>query len=120
MARREPSPDLWTDAWLAALAQAHDLEMVTFDRGFRSYSKLKLRLLEPTGLHPLSRPAGDGRRAQRLPMRCHRSSRSFSGSVPTITPLFVKCSSRSAAGSCFGQVGRPAPFGSPLRAKPTQ
>jgi toxin-antitoxin system PIN domain toxin len=46
VARREPSPDLWTDAWLAALAQAHDIEMVTFDRGFRSYSKLKLRLLD--------------------------------------------------------------------------
>ena len=38
---------LWTDAWLAALAQALDCEMVTFDRGFRSFSKLKLRLLEP-------------------------------------------------------------------------
>jgi uncharacterized protein len=49
VARREPSPDLWTDAWLAALAMAHDCEMVTFDRGFRSYSKLKLRLLEPAG-----------------------------------------------------------------------
>jgi predicted nucleic acid-binding protein len=45
--RREPSPDLWTDAWLAALAQAHDCEIVTFDRGFRSFSKLKLRLLAP-------------------------------------------------------------------------
>lgn len=49
VARREPTPDLWTDAWLAALAQAHDCEMVTFDRGFRSFSKLKLRLLEPVG-----------------------------------------------------------------------
>jgi toxin-antitoxin system PIN domain toxin len=49
VARREPTPDLWTDAWLAALAQAHDCEMVTFDRGFRSFSKLKLRLLEPAG-----------------------------------------------------------------------
>ena len=49
VARREPSPDLWTDAWLAALAQAHDCEMVTFDRGFRSFSKLKLRLLELAG-----------------------------------------------------------------------
>lgn len=48
VARREPSPDLWADTWLAALAQAHDIEMVTFDRGFRSHSKLKLRLLEPT------------------------------------------------------------------------
>jgi toxin-antitoxin system PIN domain toxin len=47
VARREPTPDLWTDAWLAALAQAGDCEMVTFDRGFRSFSKLKLRLLEP-------------------------------------------------------------------------
>lgn len=48
VSRRDPSPDLWTDAWLAALAQAYDCEMVTFDRGFRSFSKLKLRLLEPT------------------------------------------------------------------------
>jgi toxin-antitoxin system PIN domain toxin len=47
VARREPSPDLWTDAWLAALAQAHDCEMTTFDRGFRSFARLKLRLLEP-------------------------------------------------------------------------
>ena len=46
IARREPSPHLWTDAWLVALAQAHDCEMVTFDRGFRSFNKLKLRLLE--------------------------------------------------------------------------
>ena len=49
VARREPTPDLWTDAWLAALAQAHDCEMVTFDRGFRSFSQLKLRLLKPAG-----------------------------------------------------------------------
>lgn len=49
VARREPSPDLWTDAWLAALAQAHDCEMATFDRGFRSFTKLKLWLLEPAG-----------------------------------------------------------------------
>ncbi len=47
VSRREPSPDLWTDAWLAALAQALQAEMVTFDRGFRSFSKLKLRLLKP-------------------------------------------------------------------------
>jgi toxin-antitoxin system PIN domain toxin len=45
---REPTPDLWTDAWLAALAQATDCEMATFDRGFRSFAKLKLRLLSPT------------------------------------------------------------------------
>lgn len=47
--RREPSPDLWTDAWLAALAQASDCEMVTFDKGFRSFAKLRLRLLVPAG-----------------------------------------------------------------------
>lgn len=43
---REPTPNLWTHAWLAALAQALDCEMVTFDRGFRSFQNLKLRLLE--------------------------------------------------------------------------
>jgi len=43
--RREPTPDLWTDAWLAAMAQAGDVDMVTFDRGFRSFPKLKLVLL---------------------------------------------------------------------------
>lgn len=43
--RREPTPNLWTDAWLAALAQATDSEVVTFDHGFRSFSKLKLVLL---------------------------------------------------------------------------
>jgi predicted nucleic acid-binding protein len=44
---REPSADLWTDAWLAALAQATDCEMTTFDRGFRSFAHLRLRLLSP-------------------------------------------------------------------------
>jgi toxin-antitoxin system PIN domain toxin len=47
VARRESSPNLWTDAWLAALAQAIDCEMTTFDRSFRSFAKLKLRLLSP-------------------------------------------------------------------------
>lgn len=42
---REPSPDIWTDAWLAALAQSLDCEMVTFDRGFRAFKGLKLQLL---------------------------------------------------------------------------
>lgn len=44
---REPSPNLWTDAWLAALAQATDCEMTTFDKGFRSFAKLRLCLLSP-------------------------------------------------------------------------
>ena len=44
---RQPSPDLWTDAWLVALAQATDCEMITFDRVFLAFNTLKLRLLAP-------------------------------------------------------------------------
>lgn len=43
--RREPTPNLWTDAWLAALARSLECEMVTFDRGFRAFEGLELRLL---------------------------------------------------------------------------
>jgi uncharacterized protein len=43
---RQPTPNLWTDAWLAALAMSLDYEMTTFDRGFKSFRDLKLRLLE--------------------------------------------------------------------------
>jgi toxin-antitoxin system PIN domain toxin len=43
---RDPAPNLWTDAWLAALAMALDYEMTTFDRGFKSFRGLKLRLLQ--------------------------------------------------------------------------
>ena len=43
---RESTPNLWTDAWLAALAMALDYEITTFDRGFKSFRGLKLRLLE--------------------------------------------------------------------------
>lgn len=42
---REPTPNLWTDAWLAALAMSLDCEIATFDRGFKSFRGLKLRLL---------------------------------------------------------------------------
>lgn len=42
---REPTPNLWTDAWLAALALALDCELATFDRGFRSFDGLRLQLL---------------------------------------------------------------------------
>jgi predicted nucleic acid-binding protein len=42
----EPARNLWTDAWLAALALALDYEMTTFDRGFKSFKGLKVRLLE--------------------------------------------------------------------------
>ena len=42
---REPTPNLWADAWLAALAISLNYEMTTFDHGFRSFGGLKLRLL---------------------------------------------------------------------------
>ncbi len=43
---REPTPNLWTDAWLAALAMSLEYEITTFDRGFKSFRGLKLHLLE--------------------------------------------------------------------------
>jgi predicted nucleic acid-binding protein len=49
VARREPTPNLWTDAWLAALALSLDYEMTTFDRGFKSFRGLKVRLLTSPG-----------------------------------------------------------------------
>jgi toxin-antitoxin system PIN domain toxin len=49
VAGREPTPNLWTDAWLAALAQSLDYDLTTFDRGFRSFEDLKLQLLTATG-----------------------------------------------------------------------
>jgi toxin-antitoxin system PIN domain toxin len=42
---RQATPNLWSDAWLAALAQSLDYDLTTFDRGFRSFKNLKLRLL---------------------------------------------------------------------------
>ncbi len=42
---REPTPNLWADAWLAALAQVLDYEVVTFDRGFKSFPDVQVRLL---------------------------------------------------------------------------
>jgi toxin-antitoxin system PIN domain toxin len=44
---REPTPNLWTDAWLAALAWSLDYEMTTFDRGFKSFRGLRVKLLTP-------------------------------------------------------------------------
>ena len=49
VAGREPTPNLWTDAWLAALALSLDYEMTTFDRGFRSFRGLRVTLLSPSG-----------------------------------------------------------------------
>ena len=46
VAGREPTPNLWTDAWLAALARSLDHDVVTFDRGFKSFEGIKLNLLQ--------------------------------------------------------------------------
>lgn len=35
------SPKVWSDAYLAAFAQAADMELVTFDKGFAQYANLK-------------------------------------------------------------------------------
>ena len=44
---RDPSPTFYTDAYLAAFAILHVMELVTLDRDFRNFEKdgLKLRLL---------------------------------------------------------------------------
>jgi predicted nucleic acid-binding protein len=46
VAGRQPTPNLWTDAWLAALARSLDHELVTFDRGFKWFDGLKLSVLK--------------------------------------------------------------------------
>jgi predicted nucleic acid-binding protein len=46
LTNREPTPNLWADAWLAALAMSLEYELTAFDRGFKSFRGLKLRLLE--------------------------------------------------------------------------
>ena len=40
-----PAPHRWADAWLAALAIGHDLELVTFDRGFVPWADVGLRVV---------------------------------------------------------------------------
>jgi toxin-antitoxin system PIN domain toxin len=40
-------PNFWTDAYLAAFAEAGDYTIVTFDRGFRRHRGVSLRLLAP-------------------------------------------------------------------------
>jgi len=40
--------NFWTDAYLAAFAEATGLSVVTFDRGFRRHRRVRVRLLEPT------------------------------------------------------------------------
>lgn len=43
---RSPSPQIWTDAWIAALAEASGLHLVTFDRGFQNFQLSSWELLE--------------------------------------------------------------------------
>lgn len=40
------SPNLWTDAYLAAFAKSGELRVVTFDRGFARFSGLELLVLQ--------------------------------------------------------------------------
>jgi len=40
-----PSASLWTDAYLAAFARAEHIDLATFDRGFKRFPELPLRLL---------------------------------------------------------------------------
>ncbi len=44
---RAPTPKLWTDAYLAALAESARLEMVTFDAGFKQFSLSRITVLRP-------------------------------------------------------------------------
>jgi predicted nucleic acid-binding protein len=41
---REPTPNLWTDAWLAALAISLDCGIATFDRRFKSFGWIVTRV----------------------------------------------------------------------------
>jgi toxin-antitoxin system PIN domain toxin len=43
--RQTVSPKIWTDAYLAAFAQAANWELVTFDRGFFQYSGIRAAIL---------------------------------------------------------------------------
>ncbi len=42
---RAPTPNVWTDAWLAAFAEVERCELVTFDRGFKQFPLSHLRVL---------------------------------------------------------------------------
>ena len=44
---REPTPSLWSDAYLAAFAFSEDLTVVTFDRGMKSFPHAEVMWLQP-------------------------------------------------------------------------
>jgi toxin-antitoxin system PIN domain toxin len=43
--RRTFSPNVWSDAYLAAFAQAASFELVTFDKGFAQYKNVNCTIL---------------------------------------------------------------------------
>lgn len=45
VAKCDTTPNLWTDAYLAALAGTVDLQLVTFDRGFSKFTGLNVKIL---------------------------------------------------------------------------
>lgn len=44
---RQASPNLWSDAWLAALAQSKGWQLTSFDSDFRSFPLLQFEHLKP-------------------------------------------------------------------------
>ncbi len=44
---RQPSPNLWSDAWLAAHAESHGWRMTSFDADFRSFALTDFEHLRP-------------------------------------------------------------------------
>jgi toxin-antitoxin system PIN domain toxin len=43
---RRPTPNLWTDAWLAAQAQSEGIGLTSFDAGFRAFKLRDFELLK--------------------------------------------------------------------------
>ena len=43
---RRPTPNLWTDAWLAALAESEGIGLSSFDAGFREFKLRDFELLK--------------------------------------------------------------------------
>ena len=47
VAGRQASPNLWTDAWLAAHAESQGLRLTSFDAGFRAFGLADFEHLKP-------------------------------------------------------------------------
>jgi toxin-antitoxin system PIN domain toxin len=46
VAGRESSPNLWTDAWIAALAESAGMGLTSFDSGFSHFGLLRFEYLQ--------------------------------------------------------------------------